>query len=74
MEKEIVNQLKAMIENYSDPDPAYESGFVQGVFYAVNCIQHGKSYADERLRVHSDGRRLADGYAAGIEQKGCDCC
>ena len=73
MEKEIVNQLKAQIENYSDPNKDYETGFVQGVFYALNCIQHGKAYADERLQVHSDGRKFADGYAAGIE-KGCDCC
>lgn len=74
MEKEIVNQIKYMIENYSDPNKDYERGFIQGAFYALNCFQHGKDYADERLRIHSDGRKFADGYAAGVESKGCDCC
>lgn len=74
MEKELVNQLKAQIENYSDPNKDYETGFVQGVFYALNCIQHGKAYADERLRVHSDGRKFSDGYICGCEEgKECGC-
>ena len=74
MEKELVNQLKAMIENYSDPNKDYETGFVQGVFYALNCIQHGKAYADERLRVHSTGRRFSDGLACGCDEgKECGC-
>ena len=73
MEKEIVNQIKYMIENYSDENPDYEQGFIQGAFYALNCFQHGKAYADERLRIHSDGRKFADGFACGCEKEG-GCC
>lgn len=71
MDKEIVNQLKYTIENYSDPDPVYQDAFVQGVFYALNCIQHGKVYADERLKAHSDGRKMADGCACEGRDGGC---
>ena len=69
-DKEFINQLKYLLENYSDPNPEYETGFVQGVFYAYNYKLHGKAYADERLRVHSDGRKFADGFACGCEKEG----
>ena len=70
---EFINQLKYLLENYSDPNQDYETGFVQGVFYAYNYKLHGKAYADERLRVHSDGRKFADGYACGCEGRDGGC-
>lgn len=65
-DKEFVNQMKYLIENYSDPNQQYEEGFIQGLFYAYNYKLHGKAYADERLIAHSDGRKMTSGI-------GCDC-
>lgn len=70
-DKEFINQMKYLIENYSDPNSEYEDGFVQGVFYAYNFKLHGKTYADERLKAHSDGRKMSEGCACEGRDGGC---
>ena len=72
-DKEFINQLKYLIETYTDKDPAYETGFVQGIFYAYNYKLHGKAYADERLRAHSDGRKLSEDCGCGCEGRDGGC-
>ena len=47
--REIVLQLKAKIEEYEGDD---EDGVVKGLMYAMLLIEHGKAYADERIKLY----------------------
>ena len=71
-DKEYVNQLKYLIETYSDPNKDYETGFVQGLFYAYNYKLHGKDYADQRLKAHSNGDKMNRNNICGCGD-GNDC-
>lgn len=50
-EKEKINQLKAAIENYENENSEMEHGIVLGMFYALNLFQHGKEYADQKIKM-----------------------
>lgn len=50
MEKiEIVARLKAKIEAYENVNRDKEEGVVLGLFYALNLIEHGPEYAEEKI-------------------------
>ena len=59
-EKEKINQLKVMIETYEHSNGDFEAGVVRGLFYAVNLLEHGKEYADKKVKMPlcscSDGK------------------
>ena len=48
---ETINQLKDMIETYEDSNTDKEEGVVIGLYYAVNLLEHGKEYADQRIKM-----------------------
>jgi hypothetical protein len=49
VDKEFINQLKYVIDNFSCQDKRFEDGFVGGLFYVLTWIQYGKSYADHKI-------------------------
>jgi len=72
-EKEKINQLKYMCETFGCRDKRVEEGFVQGLFYAVNLLEHGKEYADKKMDWDHIGRE-DDRYVSKEEEKGCSSC
>lgn len=48
---EAINQLKNMIETYENLNTAKEEGVVIGLYYAVNLLENGKEYADQRIKM-----------------------
>jgi hypothetical protein len=46
---EYINQLKNVIDEYSNPNKDFEAGILRGIFYAVTVAEHGKDYADKKV-------------------------
>jgi len=46
---EYINQLKNVIDEYSNPNKYFEAGILRGIFYAVTMFEHGKDYADKKV-------------------------
>ena len=68
VDKEFINQLKYVINNFSCKDKKFESGFVGGLFYVLNWIEYGKTYADHKIDWDSIGMEFND-----ISDDGCGC-
>lgn len=51
-QKELTAQLRGVISDYSGPD---EDGVVKGLLYAVYLIEHGKDYADRKIKLPRKG-------------------
>ena len=68
-EKEQINQLKYMVETFGCKNKEFENGFIQGIFYAVTLLEHGKEYADKKIDWDYIGREDSEHAAPK-----CDCC
>ena len=70
VDKEFINQLKYVIDNFSCKDKRFEDGFVGGLFYVLTWIQYGKSYADHKIDWNKIGREEDNDVS---EKDGCGC-
>ncbi len=48
-EKEKINQLKNLIDEYENHDKIFEAGVLRGLFYAVTLLESGKAFADKKV-------------------------
>lgn len=71
-EKEKINQLKSVIENFGCKDKRFEDGFISGLFYAVTLLENGKEYADKKIDWDAIGRE-DDRYVVPQEER-CSSC
>lgn len=69
-DKEVINQIKYMIETFGCRDKGFEKGFVGGLYYAVLLIEKGKQYADKKIDWDEIGREDDD---HAFMEKECGC-
>lgn len=46
-----IEKLKRKIEDYEHPNTEFQSGVVLGLFYALNLLEHGEEYTDQKVKM-----------------------
>ena len=62
--REYIAMIKGKINSYEGSD---EDGVVKGLLWASYLLEHGKDYADQRVKLNIPELRKLD----GMEKRGC---